>query len=190
MPKSTRSSSFAADSVRNVPVIRRNAIRGTYAPATVTVSPVARPNRRARCSPANANSLPANAPLRCVAFSNRRKASGSTPRTTTGLPARVVRPRISGLTVFAHSLLVMLLARLTLIDRGPVPWVIAYASPATIRAGSPGRAPRTGHVAPRRKAHRTRPANARGRIRMGPPPSIARGPRPAGMARGRRRPRR
>src|SRR5205807_9211959 len=107
-----------------------------------------------------------------------------------GLAARVVRPRTSGVTVFAESLLVRLLARLALLDRGPVPWGIAEAPPATIRAGSPGRAAKTGHVAPRRKAHRTRPANARGRIRMGPPPSIARGPRPVGMARGRRRPRR
>src|SRR5205814_10696271 len=174
----------------NIQGFRRKPMRATYGPVTVIVLPMARPKQRARCSPANANSLPAIAPLRCVAFSNRRKASGSTPRTTTGLPARVVRPRISGLTVFAHSLLVILLARLALIDRGPVPWVIAYASPATIRAGSPGRAPRTGHVAPRRKAHRTRPANARGRIRMGPPPSIARGPRPVGTARGRRGPQR
>src|SRR5207302_5490714 len=133
-------------------------------------------------------SLPAIAPLRCVAFSNRRKASGSTPRTTTGLPARVVRPRISGLVVFAHPDAVMLRARLTLIDRGPVPCVIAYASPATIRAGSLGRAPRTGHVAPRRKAQRTRPAKARGRIRIGSPPSIGRGPRPFETARGPQRP--
>src|SRR2546430_8091793 len=138
-------------------------MRGTKAPTIVTVSPVTNPNRVAKASPAKPNWLPPMEPETREAPSNRRKASWSTPRTTTESPSRTLRPRISGLTVTVQLDADRFDARLTLIDRAPEPCVIAKASPATTRAGTLGRAARTGHVAPRRNAQRARPENALGR---------------------------
>src|SRR2546430_13640321 len=113
-------------------------MRGTKAPTIVTVSPVTNPNRVAKASPARPNWLPPMEPETREAPSNRRKASWSTPRTTTESPWRTLRPRISGLTVTVQLDADRFDARLMLIDRAPEPCVIAKASPATTREARSG----------------------------------------------------